>query len=137
MYIDKLLSICTSQDLGGSEGTSTILGENSVDLGAAKNIAKGRQLYVVVTVEEAFVGGTSVDFQVITDSAAAMTTSVAIGSSSGAIETANLTLSREPIVIPIGNALSETTDQYLGIQFGVVGTFTAGIVSAHIGFEYE
>ena len=135
MYIDKLLELCTSQDLGGSEGTSTILGESSVDLGAAKNVAKGRQLYVVVTVEEAFVGGTSVDFQVITDSAAAMTTSVAIGSSSGAIVTANLTLSREPIVIPIGNALSENSDQYLGIQFGVVGTFTAGIVSAHIGFE--
>ena len=137
MYIDSLLAICTSQDLGGSEGTSTILGENSVDLGAAKNVAKGKQLYVVVTVEEAFVGGTSVDFQVITDSAAAMTTSPAIGSSSGAIVTANLTLNREPIVIPIGNVLSVTSDQYLGIQFGVVGTFTAGIVSAHIGFESE
>ena len=134
MYIDKLLELCTSQDLGGSEGTSTILGESSVDLGAAKNVAKGRQLYVVVTVEEAFVGGTSVDFQVITDSAAAMTTSVAIGSSSGAITTTNLSLNREPIVIPIGNALNQE-DQYIGIQFGVVGTFTAGIVSAHIGFE--
>ena len=135
MYIDKLLAICTSQDLGGSEGTSTILGENSVDLGAAKNVARGQPLYMVVTVEEAFVGGTSVDFQVITDSAAAMTTSPAIGSSSGAITTANLTLSRDPIVIPIGNALNETSDQYLGIQFGVVGTFTAGIVSVHIGIE--
>ena len=135
MYIDKLLELCTSQDLGGSEGTSTILGESSVDLGAAKNVARGQPLYVVVTVEEAFVGGTSVDFQVITDSAAAMTTSVAIGSSSGAIVTANLTLSRAPIVIPIGNVLNVTTDQYLGIQFGVVGTFTAGIVSAHIGIE--
>ena len=135
MYIDNLLTICTSQDLGGSEGTSTILGENSINLGAAKNVARGQPLYMVVTVEEAFVGGTSVDFQVITDSVAAMTTSVAIGSSSGAITTTNLSLSRDPIVIPIGNALNETGDQYLGIQFGVVGTFTAGIVSVHIGIE--
>ena len=135
MYIGKLLEICTSQDLGGSEGTSTILGESSVDLGVAKNVARGQPLYVVVTVEEAFVGGTSVDFQVITDAAAAMTTTPAIGSSSGAIATANLTLSRDPIVIPIGNALNVTSDRYLGIQFGVVGTFTAGIVSAHIGAE--
>jgi len=134
MYIDNLLTICTSQDLGGSEGTSTILGESSVDLGAAKVLAGGKQLYMVITVEEAFVGGTSVDFQAITDSVAALTTSVVIGSSTGAITTANLTLSRSPIVLPIGNAI-RSSDQYLGIQFGVVGTFTAGIVSVHIGFD--
>ena len=135
MYIDKLLQICTTQDLGGSEGTSTILGENSVDMGAAKDVARGQPLYVVVTVEETFVGGTSVDFQVITDAVAAMTTSVAIGSASGPVVNAALTLNREAIVIPIGNALNEDTDQYLGLQFGVIGTFTAGMVSAHIGFD--
>ena len=135
MYIDKLLEIVTTQDLGGSEGTSTILGENCVDLGAAKDVSRGQPLYVVVTVEEAFVGGTSVDFQVITDSNAAMTTTPAIGSASGPIVNAALTLDREPIVIPIGNALNEDTDQYLGIQFGVIGVFTAGMVSAHIGFD--
>ena len=79
-------------------------------------------------------GGTSIDFQVITDSEATMTTSVVLGSSSGAITTTNLSLNREPIVIPIGNALN-VKDQYIGIQFGVVGTFTAGIVSAFIGFD--
>ena len=133
MYIDSNLEICTSQDLGSASG-ETVLSENSVDLGAAKNVAKGKQLYVVVTVEEAFAGGTSVDIQVVTDSTADLATSVAIGSASGAITTANLTLSREPIVIPIGNAL-DVSDQYIGIQFVVVGTMTAGIVSAHIGFD--
>ena len=134
MILDKLLNICQSQDLGGSEGTSTILGTYSVDLGAAKVLAGGKQLYMIITIEEAFAGGTSVDFQVITDSAAALATSVVIGSSTGAITTANLTVSRSPIVLPIGNAI-RSSDQYLGIQFGVVGTFTAGIVSVHIGFD--
>ena len=134
MYIDNLLTICTSQDLGSADG-ETVLGESSVDLGAAKNVAKGKQLYVVITVEEAFLGGTSVDFQVVTDSAAALTTSVVIGSATGAIAIGSLTLNCDPIVLPIGSAIATTSDQYLGIQMVVVGTMTAGIISAHIGFD--
>jgi len=39
MYIDKLLEICTSLDLGAL-GDVTTLSENSVDLGAAKDLSK-------------------------------------------------------------------------------------------------
>lgn len=133
MYIDKLLQICTSQDLGGVSNTTT-LGENSVDLGAAKNVAKGKPLYVVITIEEAFTVGTSVDFQVITDSVGTLASTPTVHGTTGAILEASLTLDREPIVLPISNLLG-VKEQYIGIQMVTVGTHTTGIFSAHIAFD--
>ena len=135
MYIDNLLTICTSQDLGDSQAAGTVLSENSVDLGAAKDLSKGKPLYVVITVEESFVGNTSVAFQVITDSVATLADTPTVHVSTPAIAVGSLTAGREPIVLPIANPLS-VSEQYLGIQFVIVGgTGTAGIVSAHIGFD--
>lgn len=133
MYIDKLLEICTSQDFGAvSDGTT--LSENSVDLGAAKDLSKGKPLYVVITIEEAFTVGTSVDFQVITDSVATLADTPTVHGTTGAILEASLSLDREPIVLPISNLLG-VSEQFLGIQMVSVGTHTTGIISAHIGFE--
>ena len=67
MYVDKLLLITESQDLGDSQSPATVLCENSVDLGAAKDLSKGKQMYVVIIIDESFVGNTSVKFEVITD----------------------------------------------------------------------
>jgi len=131
MYIDKLLEICTSLDLGAL-GDVTTLSENSVDLGAAKDLSKGRPLYAVVTIEEAFDG--TCNFQVITDSVATLADTPTVHSTTGALASASLTLNREPIVIPIGNPLS-VSEQFLGMQFTCAGSTTTGIVSAHIGFE--
>jgi len=133
MILDNNLTFSASQDLE-SASDETVLATYSIDLGATKDYAKGRQMYVVIEVEEDFAGGTSVDVQVVTDSAAALTTSVVIGCSTGAIAIASLTNDRPLIVLPVGNALSQT-DQYLGIQYVVVGTMTAGIVSAWLAFD--
>uniref|UniRef100_A0A6M3KIC6 Uncharacterized protein n=1 Tax=viral metagenome TaxID=1070528 RepID=A0A6M3KIC6_9ZZZZ len=135
MYIDANLAIVTSQDLGDSQAPATVLGENSVDLGAAKDLSKGKQLYVIITVEESFVGNTSVTFQVITDSVATLADTPTVHASTAAIAVASLTAGRAPIVIPIANPLG-VEEQYLGIQFVIAGgTGTAGIVSACIGFD--
>ena len=133
MYIDKLLEICTSQDLG-SASTETVLGESSIDLGAAKDLSKGKPLYMVITVEEAPTAGTSIDFQVITDSVATLASTPTVHTCTGAVAVGSLTLDREPIVLPIGNVLG-VSEQFLGIQFVVVGAIVAGIFSVHIGFE--
>ena len=135
MYIDANLSIVTSQDLGVAQAPATVLGENSVDLGAAKDLSKGEQLYVIITVEESFVGNTSVTFQVITDSVAALNDTPTVHASTAAIAVASLTAGRAPIVIPVQNPLS-IKEQFLGIQFVIAGgTGTAGIVSAFIGVD--
>lgn len=133
MYIDKLLQICQTQDLGGV-GDTTTLSTYSVDLGAAKDLSKGKPLYVVITVEEAFTIGTSVDFQVITDSVATLADTPTVHGTTGAILEASLTLAMEPIVLPISNLLG-VSEQFLGIQMVSVGTHTTGKISAHIGFE--
>ena len=132
MYIDNLLRICQSQDFG-AVGAGSTLSTYSVDLGAAKDLSKGQPLYVVVTIEEAFTVGTSLNIQVITDTVAALA-SPTYHTQTGAIAEASLTLSMEPIVIPIGNVLSGK-EQFLGLNFVTVGTHTTGILSAHIGFE--
>ena len=135
MYIDNLLTIVTSQDLGVSQAPATVLGENSVDLGAAKDLSKGKPMSVVITVEESFVGNTSVKFDVITDSVATLDSTPTVHVSSAVIAVGDLTAGREPIVLPIANPLS-VSEQYLGIQFVIAGgTGTAGIVSAHIAFD--
>jgi len=135
MYIDNLLSIVTSQDLGASQAPATVLGENSVDLGAAKDLSKGNPLYVIFTVEESFVGNTTVTFQVITDSVATMDSTPTVHASTAAIAVGSLTAGREAIVLPVANPLS-VSEQFLGVQFVIAGgTGTAGIVSAHIGID--
>jgi len=135
MYIDNLLTIVTSQDLGVAQAPATVLGENSVNLGAAKDLSKGKPMYVVITVEEAFVGNTSVQFDVITDSVATLNSTPTVHVSSAVIAVGSLTLGRAPIVLPIANPLG-VSEQYLGIQFVIAGgTGTAGIVSAHIAFD--
>ncbi len=135
MYVDANLQICTSQDLGQSETAGTVLSENSVDLGAAKNIAKGKQLYVVITVSESFVGNTSISFEVITDSVATLADTPTVQAKTAAIAVGSLTEDMAAIVIPIGSTLN-TEERYLGIQFVIVGgTSSAGILSAFIGFD--
>ena len=135
MYIDNLLTIVTSQDLGVAQAPATVLGENSVDLGVAKDLSKGKPLSVVITVEESFVGNTSVQFDVITDSVATLDSTPTVHVSSAVIAVASLTAGRAPIVLPIANPLG-VKERYLGIQFVIAGgTGTAGIVSAHIAFD--
>jgi len=135
MYTDNLLTIVTSQDLGATQAPGTVLGENSVDLGGARDLYKNKPLYVVITVEESFVGNTSVKFDVITDSVATLASTPTVHVSSAVIPVGSLTAGRAPIVLPIANPLG-VSEQYLGIQFVIAGgTGTAGIVSAHIAFD--
>lgn len=117
MYVDKQLLLSDAQVVcnAGSE-----LSENIIDLSAAKNVAKGRPLYVVIIVDTAFTTATSIDFQLMTHT----TTTVSSGSimvSTGAIVIASLTANRAPIVLPVGDALS-TAKQYVGMYYVLAGS---------------
>jgi len=131
MFVDKELLLSDEQAIcnAGSE-----LSENIIDLGVAKNIAKGRQLYVIIIVDESVATATSIDFQLMTDD----TTTVSSGAimvSTGAIARASLTAGRAPIVLPVGDALN-SAERYIGLYYVLAGSnATAGKVTAFIGID--
>jgi len=131
MYLDKQLLLSDSQVIcnSGSE-----LSENIIDLSAARNIAKGKQMYVVIIVDTTFTTATSIDFQLMTHT----TTTVSSGSimvSTGAIAIASLTANRAPIVLPVGDALG-AAKQYVGMYYVLAGSNAgAGAVTAFLAFD--
>lgn len=131
MYIDKLLLLSDAQVICNA---ATELSTNTIDLSAARKVWGGKQLYVVIIVDVALVGPTSINFQVVTDTEATLS-SPTVQIETGAIATASLTLGRAPIVIPIGSALG-TEEQYLGINYVLAGSVaSAGAVTAFVAFD--
>ena len=135
MYVDKYLLISEDQDLGNSQSPGTVLCENSVDLGAAKDLSKGKQMYVVIIVDESFVGNTSVKFEVITDSVGTLASTPTVHASTAVILVGSLVAGMAPIVIPVANPLG-VSEQFLGIQSVIAGgTGSAGIITAFLAFD--
>lgn len=140
MYIDKELVLSgTFSSVGVRTGqlicnSGSEYSENTIDLGAAKNLSKGKQLYVVVIIDVEIDTVTSIDFQVVTDDNATLAAST-VQASTGAILQTNLKTNRAPIVIPVGSALG-VKEQYLGMYYVLVGTDnTAGRVTAFVAFD--
>jgi hypothetical protein len=131
MFIDKNLLLDSELDLGSDLGSCPSTG--SVDLGVARDIAKGKPLYAVVVVDEAFAGGTSVQFHVVTDTVATLG-SPTYHTETIAIVTDDLTLGREPIVLPVGEIDSDR-ERYIGMYYTVVGTYTAGKITTFLTSE--
>jgi len=107
----------------------------SVDMGVARKVGAGKQMYVVIVVDTVFATSTSVNFQVVTDTVATLA-SPTVQIETGAIAIASLTAGRSPIVIPIGSAIG-TEEQYLGLQYTVAGSTGTGNVTAFIAFDYQ
>ena len=132
MLTDALLQLSSAQAV-----TASAVSTNTIDLGVARDIGVGADLYAVITVDEAATasGSATVNFQVIS-SANANLSSANIISQTDAIAKTDLTLARKPIVICISQAtlLSLPVGQrYLGVQYTVAtGPLTAGKFSATI-----
>ncbi len=132
MLTDALLQLSSAQAV-----TTTAVSTNTIDLGTARDIGTGEDLYAVITVDEAATasGSATVNFQVIT-SANANLSSANIISQTDAIAKTDLTLARKPIVICINPALLLSLpvgQRYLGVQYTVAtGPLTAGKFSATI-----
>lgn len=131
MYIDKGLLLSDAQlicDAASEYSTNTI------DLSAAKNLSKGKQLYVVVVIDVSIDTATSINFQVVTDTSETLAGST-VQMETGAIATASLTAGRAPIVIPVGSALG-TEERYLGMYYVLAGSANvAGKVTAFVAFD--
>ena len=136
MITDDLLRVSESQDLGGLSDAAAV-STDKIDLGVARDIGEGKQLYAVFTVTEAFAGGTSTKFEIIAASDDALSADIAILGDSGAIATASLPLAKQ-LVVPIGPLVGLTGQRYLGARYTTVGntnsasTNSAGKVTCDI-----
>jgi len=132
MMTDAFLQLSSSQAV-----TASAVSTNTIDLSVARDIAVGKPLYLMITVDEAATaaGAATVTFQAITSAAAALT-SPTIVSQTDAIGKAELTVGHEPIIIPIAPALlaaQPVGQRYLGVQYTVAtGPLTAGKFSCTV-----
>jgi|TARA_Y100000310_G_scaffold217116_1_gene218200 hypothetical protein len=133
MLVDAHLLVSDEQDLGLSAGSGSELSDNSIDMKAARKSWGGRQVYMIVIVDETFAGGTSVRIEQVTDTVEALSSATVKGATP-VILTASLTAGRAPIVIPVAGSLG-TEEQFLGLNYVVVGTFTAGKLTAFLAID--
>lgn len=126
MITDKFLRVSDAQAV-----TTTAVSTDSIDLSLARDIGEGQDVVFNFSVGTAFAGGTSVQFEVIVADNAALTTNpVAVGSSA-AIATASLTAGKMEAV-RVNPQIASLGKRYMGARYTVVGTMTAGTVTADV-----
>ena len=131
MIIDKLLRVSEDQAV-----TATAVSTDTIDLGTARDIGEGRDLFVVFTVTEAFAALTSLTFEVITSAAAALSSPTVIAAT-GAVALANLGVGKQYIV-QIPPRIASLGQRYLGVRYTVAGNnATAGKVTADIVLDIQ
>lgn len=132
MLTDALLQLASAQAV-----TSTAVSTNTIDLSQARDLGEGRDLYAVITVDTTATaaGAATVNFQIISSAAAALTSPTILGQTD-AIGKAELTAGRRPIVVRIPStvlAAQPIGQRYLGLQYTVgTGPLTAGAFSVAI-----
>lgn len=118
---DYKLLFSEAQDIETSEYST-----NELDFGeTAPNLGAGTQLVVKFLVTTAFVGGTSVQFKLCHGAATSPTTVIM---ETPAIVTASLTKGAYVTEIKI----PDEHLRYMRIYYVVVGTFTAGAITAFV-----
>lgn len=133
MITDAQLRLSNRQDLA-TPAAGTIKSTNVVDLLAAKrNIGRGQPLRFVVTVDEAFASGTSINTQYVQDDNETLTTPTVLAQT-GVVALANIP-GKGNVLMDI--PLPDNTERYIGAQYVTVGDFTTGKVSAHIVAESD
>ena len=126
MITDKLLRVSTDQAL-----TTTSVSTDTVDLSVARDMGEGGELIMNFAVTAALTGGTSVKFEVIGATNAALSTGVVVIGSSDAVVTADLVAGKN-VAVRINPQIASTGQRYLGARYTISGTYTAGTVTADI-----
>lgn len=125
MITDKLLRVSEDQAV-----TTTAVSTNTIDLGVAQDIGQGMKLNMNFAVTTAFAGGTSIAFEVISSAAADLSSPTVI-SSSAAIPVAQLTAGKN-VAVSMSPNIGSKGQRYLGARYTVVGTMSAGKVTADV-----
>jgi hypothetical protein len=122
-------SIVGSTVTGQALTTGTITSTNVYDLGVARDIMKGVNLVIPIEVTTTFVGGTSMQAQLVEADDAGISVNVTVLSTTGPTPTANLTAGTR-FVLEGGRVDPFPNRRYLAVQYVIVGTYTAGAVFA-------
>lgn len=128
MITDALLRVSAEQAI-----TATAVSTDKIDLGTARDIGEGRDLFFVFTVTETFLTLTSLTFEVVTDDNASLSSPTVIAAT-GAITLAsgNLAAGKQHVV-QIPPQIASLGERYLGTRYTVGGSnATAGKVTADI-----
>lgn len=129
MYIDKQAILSDDQAV-----TVTAVSENIYDTGVEKDVGPGKRLNLLCQVsEEDFAGGTSLQVALQTDTVANFA-SPKVLATSRAVPVAELVAGFDAFgidVIPAGS------QRYLRLAYTVVGTMTAGKITAGIVLEKQ
>jgi hypothetical protein len=128
----------TGQSLVGAAGTT--LSTNVIDLASlgqrVSDVGAGQPLEFVITVTQAFAGGTSMQPAIILADDAAMSVNVEQVLIDSAIPIAQLTLGVQ-IPLHFDRAGPLPPRRYLALQYTTIGTMTAGAVSASMAASVQ
>ncbi len=116
-------------------GTGNILSANTVDQIAQRDIG-GCIAEMLFQLTASVVGGTSVEFQVITADDAGLASNVTVVGSSGGIPIASLVLGAR-LTVSFNPRIGSKGQRYLGARYVIVGTTTAGAVVASMASDYQ
>jgi hypothetical protein len=123
--------VITGQAALPASGTP-VVSTDSVDLISVRDIGEGDDLYMIFTVVEAYNTLTSLQFDVIAGTNAALTSGVVVAGSSGAVVRASLTANAQ-FAVRINPQLFSKGTQYLGARYVTLGTTpTTGSVNAYV-----
>lgn len=127
MITDKFLRVSTDQEIKLTD--TSAVSTDTIDLGTARDMGEGRDLFAVFTVTTAIAGGTSTQFEVIAASDASLSADIVSLGSTGAVATAAIGSQQ---VVRINPLIGKLGQRYLGMRYTVVGTNSAGKVTADI-----
>ena len=143
MYVDNNLLLSGSISSTGAVAGQTVysagppvLSTNTVDLGTARDMGEGTNLFGRFQYTVAAVGGTSIEMQVISATDAALTTAVTVLGTTGPIAVASLTIGSR-FVCDINPLIGSKGQRYLGLRYISVGTTTAGSVFGDLGTDIQ
>ena len=127
MILDADLQFSNGQDVATASTAST----NIIDLGVARNIAVGKQMYIVVTVTTALTNTGSCTIKLETDN------DVAFGSATNAQAVGVFTTAAAgtQLIVPIYP--HNISERYMRLYYTKSGTIDAGNVDAFLTEQYE
>lgn len=139
MITDALLTVSGSNTPGsaisGQAITADAYSTDTIDLGTARDIGEGRQLYMVFTVIANFNTLTSLDLQVVASANANLSSHVVLNQTN--VLLAGLVAGRQ-YVVPIPPQIASLGLRYLGARYDVQGTNpTTGSVLAQVVLDIQ